>query len=65
MHVAVRTASKLEVGRPAPLFAVPGRSWFDFAVSADGTRFLAVVPQALGGEQPLTVILNWTAEVRR
>ena len=65
MHVAVRTTPKLEVGRPAPLFALPGRSWFDFAVSADGKRFLAVIPQAVAGEQPLTVILNWTAEVRR
>ena len=62
MHVAVRTTPKLEVGRPAPLFALPGRSWFDFAVSADGKRFLAVIPQALAGEQPLTVILNWQEE---
>ena len=35
------------------------------AVSADGKRFLAVVPQAFAGEQPLTVILNWSAEVRQ
>ena len=64
-HVPVRTTPILEVGTPAPLFALQGRTWVDFAVSADGKRFLAVVPQAFAGEQPLTVILNWTAEVRR
>jgi hypothetical protein len=65
MAVAVRTTPRLEVGRPVPLFALQGRAWTDFALSADGKRFLAVVPQAFAGEQPLTVILNWTAEVRR
>jgi Tol biopolymer transport system component len=65
MALPVVTTPTLEVGRPAPLFPLPGRTWDDFAVSADGKRFLAVVPQAFAGEQPLTVILNWTAEVRR
>jgi hypothetical protein len=37
----------------------------DFAVAADSKRFLAVVPQAFAGEQPLTVFRPWTAEVRR
>jgi Tol biopolymer transport system component len=65
MSVPVRTTPMLEVGTPVPLFMFQGRTWVDFAVSADGKRFLAVVPQAFAGEQPLTVILNWTAEVRR
>ena len=65
MAVPVRTTPTLEVGSPAPLFTLQGRPWSDFAVSADGKRFLAVVPQAFAGEQPITVILNWTAEVRR
>jgi Tol biopolymer transport system component len=65
MAVPVRTTPMLEVGSPTPLFALQGRTWTDFALSADGKRFLAVVPQAFAGEQPLTVILNWTAEVRR
>jgi hypothetical protein len=50
---------------PVPLFTFRGRAWSDFAVSADGKRFLAVAPQAYAGEQPFTVIVNWTAEVRR
>ena len=65
MAVPVRTTPMIEVGSPSPLFALQGRAWSDFAVSADGKRFLAVVPRAFAGEQPLTVILNWTAEVHR
>ena len=65
MTVPIRTTPRLEVGSPMPLFAFQGRPWTDFDVSADGKRFLAVVPQAFAGEQPLTVILNWTAEVRQ
>src|SRR5207244_2268289 len=62
MAVPVRTTPRLEVGKSVPLFALQGRSWADFAVTADGKRFLAVVPQAFAGEQSLTVILNWRAE---
>jgi serine/threonine protein kinase/Tol biopolymer transport system component len=65
MAVPIRTTPMLEVGTPVPLFTLQGRAWSDFAVTADGKRFLAVVPQAFAGEQPLTVILNWTAEIRR
>jgi hypothetical protein len=65
MAVPVRTAPILEVGRPTPLFALRERTWVDFAASADGKRFLAVVPQKFAGEQPLTVILNWIAEIHR
>jgi hypothetical protein len=65
MAVPIRTTPLIEVGSPSRLFALQGRAWSDFAVSADGKRFLAVVPQAFAGEQPLTVILHWTAEVRR
>jgi Tol biopolymer transport system component len=65
MSVPIRTTPRLEVGSPSALFALSGRPWEDFAISADGKRFLAVVPQAFAGEQPFTVIVNWTAEVRR
>jgi len=61
MSVPVRTTPRIEVGAPVPLFDTGARAWEDFAVSRDGQRFLAVVPQALAGEQPLTVIVNWTA----
>ena len=34
------------------------RTWFDYDVARDG-RFIAVVTQKVGAEQPLAVILNW------
>jgi hypothetical protein len=47
------------------LFALKGPIWSSFDVSADGKRFLALVPEVVANEQPLTVVLNWTAEVQR
>ena len=63
--VPVRTTGDLEVGTPAVLFALKGPTWGSFDVSADGKRFLAVVPEVVANEQPLTVVLNWTAEIVR
>lgn len=56
----------LEVGVPVPLFTMPrDRVWRDFDVSVDGKKFLAVIPELAGNKQPLTVVLNWTAEIGR
>jgi hypothetical protein len=64
--VAVRTTPSLELGKPMPLFVLPGRRvWKDYDVAADGGRFLAIVTDVRGDEQPLTVVLNWTAEAGR
>jgi hypothetical protein len=49
---------------PTALVEMTGRPWEDFAVSVDGKRFLAVVPQTFAGEQLLTVIINWPGEIR-
>jgi dipeptidyl aminopeptidase/acylaminoacyl peptidase len=72
--VPVRTTPSLVLGAPQPLFAVLGgtvwsdpkgnSAWTDFDVSLDGKRFLAVIPRA-ANQLPLTVVLNWPAEVRR
>ena len=43
-------------GPPRVLFDVP--RWNDFDVARDG-RFIAVVTQVVGAEQPLAVIVNW------
>jgi len=43
-------------GTPRALFAVP--AWLDYDVARDG-RFVAVVQQVIGAEQPLAVIVNW------
>ena len=63
--VQVRTTPALEVGTHVTLFALKGPAWNSFDVSTDGKRFLAVVPEVVGNEQPLTVVVNWTAEVVR
>jgi hypothetical protein len=34
--------------------------WQDFDVAADG-RFIAVVSEVVGREQPLSVLVNWPA----
>jgi eukaryotic-like serine/threonine-protein kinase len=64
--VPVRAAPSPEVGRPVPLFSTIAKwPWRDFEVAPDGKRFLAIVPQLMANEQPLSVVLNWAAEVRR
>jgi Tol biopolymer transport system component len=64
--VRLRTTPVLELGTPATLFAVSERaSWGDFAVSPDGQRFLSISYESRGSEQPITVVLNWPAEITR
>ena len=64
--VPVRTTPVLELGAAATLFVVPEQTaWTDFAVSRDGQRFLAISSDRRGSEQPLTIILNWPAEIAR
>jgi Tol biopolymer transport system component len=63
MSVAVRTAPSLELGRPQPLFDLKGKwSWSTFDVSSDGKRFLAIEPEVVADELPLSVVVNWTPE---
>jgi serine/threonine-protein kinase len=63
MAVAVQTRPSLRLGTPAALFELPfRRPWYAFDVAPDG-RVLAVVQQARARDQPLTVVLNWTAEL--
>jgi len=65
MAVPVRTAPALALGAPAPLFSLAGRRiWKDYDVSPDGKRFLAIVTDVLGDEQPTTVVLNAFSELR-
>ena len=46
------------------LSALQGKyTWASYDVSHDG-RFLAIVPESLSSEQPLVVVVNWTAERR-
>ncbi len=70
MSVPVRTTPALQLGSPTDLFSLKGREWrrafggedFGFGVSPDGKRFLAMIPEVVADELPLTVVLDWTAE---
>jgi eukaryotic-like serine/threonine-protein kinase len=63
--VPIQTAPALQVGTPVSLFQIdPKRVWSQFDVSSAG-RFLAVVSESRASQQPLTVVLNWTAGIGR
>ena len=64
MGVTVRTAAGLDVGNPVSLFRLT-TGWLDYDVAPDGKRFLAVVSDVIGREQPVTVVMNWPSEIRR
>ena len=68
LSAPVRTRPALEVGRPTTLFTLseklarpsgPSHAWQGFDVSPDGQRFLAILPDVIAEEQPLTVVTNW------
>ena len=66
MAVAVTGGNKFKAGIPKPLFETHlgnGRDiWFD--VSKDG-RFLMPVPVENAAPLPMTVVVNWTAGLKK
>jgi serine/threonine protein kinase len=70
MSVQIQTAAhRLEASVPRPLFETRVRGVNDqrnyYAVTADGQRFLFATPSPESAVTPITVVLNWTAELRR
>jgi dipeptidyl aminopeptidase/acylaminoacyl peptidase len=63
MSAPVQASRSGVVGVPAALFATAPR-WSEFDVDASG-RFVAVVTESRGAQQPLTVVVNWTAALDR
>jgi Tol biopolymer transport system component len=61
----VRTTPTIELGPPVTLFTVATRSWVGFDVSLDGKSFLALIPDLVAAEQPLTALLHWGDRGRR
>jgi len=60
ISVSVRTSPELKADAPVTLFTVPeGPIWFDFDVTSDGQRFLAVERTQPSSLQPASAILNW------
>jgi dipeptidyl aminopeptidase/acylaminoacyl peptidase len=65
MSIPIQTSPSLRVGTPVPLFEIDRtRSWSGFDVTTAG-RLLAVVSEKRANEQPVTVVLNWTAALDR
>jgi eukaryotic-like serine/threonine-protein kinase len=52
----------IEVGETRPLF---GPLTGSYDVSADGQRFLATVPQQQSASEPLTLVQNWMAGLKK
>jgi Tol biopolymer transport system component len=71
MAVPVTTAGSFEAGAPAPLFTtrVPPTGLTGdrnhFIVSPDGQRFLVNNLVAEGNSQPITLVLNWAAALKK
>jgi hypothetical protein len=65
MSVPVKTdAGNFEPGSSVPLFRIDSTNLGGYDVSTDGQRFLTSSGTGLGS-QPITVILNWTAEQKK
>ena len=62
VSVSVRTSPSLQIGAPRELFRIRGKPWNAFEPSPDGKQFLAVVPDLIADEQPLTVVVNAFSE---
>lgn len=58
MSTTVRARPSLVVSPPRPVLTVSSSPWVDYDVTPDG-RFLAIVPEVITGQQPLTVLFNW------
>jgi eukaryotic-like serine/threonine-protein kinase len=67
MVAEVKPGASLDIGTPKELFQTPLRPdpiVHQYAVSADGRRFLVAEP-AGGPNQVITVVLNWTADLQQ
>jgi len=71
MVVEVKEGPSFEAGVARPLFQTRGREHvsgtdlFSYDVSADGQRFLVNTDVGEATSSPLTVVLNWTAELKK
>jgi Tol biopolymer transport system component len=68
MAVEVKEGSTFEYGLPKALFDLHGRgggSRTTYAISRDGQRFLISDMIESSAPSPITVVLNWTADLKR
>lgn len=57
------SGSAFEMGTPKALFAEKNEISWD--VTSDGKRFLMSALPGGGGQTPITVVLNWQADLKR
>lgn len=70
MSVPVRTGATVELGPPVPLFDTGmsphwGEARNHYDISADGRRFLFMVPVADDRTAPFTIVINWAAGLHK
>ena len=68
MSAGIKTAPRLEIGSPKPLFKLPSPSRgvsdvYALGVARDGKRFL--VAEEDQQEAQIVVVSNWTAELKQ
>ncbi len=62
MGVRVRTGTTFEAGTTTPLFRLRGTS---YDVTRNGERFVTNEPAGSDKSQPMTIVLNWTSELKK
>ncbi|MFN8179011.1 MAG: protein kinase [bacterium] len=64
--VEISAGDTFAAGVPKPLFSVnlSEGGWWQYQPSADGTRFLVLRPESAEAVAPITIVLNWAAELR-
>ena len=65
MSVEIDASHGFRVGAPRPIFQLPEGAGSLWDVSADGERFLLNVPVIKSSSVPLSVVVNWTAGLRK
>jgi hypothetical protein len=68
MSVEVRPGATLDIGTPRPLFRTrlrPNGAVDQYAVSADGQRFIVMEPPADAPPEALTIVTNWTTLLKK
>ena len=60
-------ADSVEPSAPRELFPMPAvdTGWSPYDATADGQRFLAIVPQEQTRSAPLTLVQKWTAGLKK
>jgi len=65
MAIPVSAGTTFEAGEPKTVFRINSGVWQDYDVTADGQRFLSNSTAASANSLPITVVLNWTANLKR